>query len=138
VPFYFVTFNTHGRRKLLDTAELHSAFLDFSHRAYKEYDVEVGCYIIMPDHIHLFVRIPLEGITLKKWIQTLKAVLGKTLLSQNVEKPHWQEGFFDHLLRTPSSYGEKWHYVQQNAVRAGLCAHEKDWPYQGEICRLSF
>jgi len=47
--------------------------------------------------------------------------------------PHWQEGFFDHLLRSDESHAEKWEYVRQNPVRAGLCHQPEEWPYQGEI-----
>ncbi len=45
----------------------------------------------------------------------------------------WQAGFFDHVLRSSESYGEKWEYVRMNPVRAGLAARPEDWPYAGEI-----
>ena len=45
----------------------------------------------------------------------------------------WQTGFFDHVLRSGESYGEKWEYVRMNPVRAGLAARPEDWPYAGEI-----
>jgi REP element-mobilizing transposase RayT len=92
----------------------------------------------MPDHVHLFVAFPRQGITLSQWIQALKSVLGKELLRLGYQKPHWQEGFFDHLLRTGESYAEKWEYVRMNPVRAGLCARLEDWPYQGEIVRIQY
>ena len=37
------------------------------------------------------------------------------------------------LLRTDESYTEKWNYVRNNPVRAGLAKNAGDWPYQGEI-----
>jgi len=48
----------------------------------------------------------------------------------------WEEGFFDHLLRNDESMGEKWDYIQQNPVRAGLVNDPDDWPYQGEIAPI--
>lgn len=48
----------------------------------------------------------------------------------------WQRGFFDHLLRNSESYTEKWEYVRQNPVRAGLVRHPDDWPYQGEVVAI--
>jgi putative transposase len=81
----------------------------------------------------LFVAFPPTGITLSQWVQSLKSVLGKQLLRVGVQKPHWQEGFFDHLLRSSESYSEKWQYVRMNPVRAGLSREPEDWPYQGEI-----
>jgi hypothetical protein len=45
----------------------------------------------------------------------------------------WRPGFFDHVLRNGESYAQKWNYVRDNPVRAGLVARNEDWPYQGEI-----
>ncbi|MFN2621545.1 MAG: transposase [Chthoniobacterales bacterium] len=92
----------------------------------------------MPDHLHLFVAIPPTGIRLSEWVRALRTVLGKELLRLGFQKPHWQEGFFDHLLRSAESYSEKWEYVRMNPVRAGLCTKPKDWPYQGEIVSVPY
>jgi putative transposase len=45
----------------------------------------------------------------------------------------WQPGFFDHVLRNDESYAQKWEYIRDNPVRAGLVAEWHQWPYQGEI-----
>jgi REP-associated tyrosine transposase len=92
----------------------------------------------MPDHVHLFVALPIQGISLEKWVQALRSVLGKRLLSLGFNKPHWQEGFFDHVLRSQESYSQKWDYVRMNPVRAGLCQTPEEWPYQGEITSFGF
>lgn len=92
----------------------------------------------MPDHAHLFVVFQPGGLTLARWVQALKNYLGKTLLRLGNDKPHWQEGFFDHVLRSDESYAQKWEYVRQNPVRAGLVASPEDWPYQGEIVDIRF
>jgi putative transposase len=63
--------------------------------------------------------------------QTLSSVLA-------FPRPHWQEGAFDHLLRTSESYAEKWEYVRQNPVAAGLVAAPEEWPFQGEPNLLPF
>ena len=136
-PFYFVTFNTYKRRPILAQPEMHEAFRSYCLHAEK-YDVAVGRYVIMPDHIHLFVVLPPTEVTLPGWIQMLRTVLGKELLRLAVAKPHWQEGFFDHVLRSRESYSQKWDYVRMNPVRAGLCAEPEKWPYQGEIMEILF
>lgn len=136
-PFYFITFNTYERRSLLARDEVHQTFCTFSINA-QQRDVAVGRYVIMPDHVHFFVAFPADGITLPLWVQSLRNVIGKKLLQLGIHKPHWQEGFFDHLLRSRESYSEKWDYVQMNPVRAELCGTPEDWPYQGEIVRIPF
>ena len=45
----------------------------------------------------------------------------------------WQEEFFDIVLRSSESYSQKWNYVRENPVRAGLVKKSDDWPFQGEI-----
>jgi REP element-mobilizing transposase RayT len=136
-PFYFITFNTHRRQSFLANPEVHETFSLFYSKA-QDRNVAVGRYVIMPDHVHLFAAFPVAGMPLPDWIQSLRTVLGKTLLRIRVEKPHWQEGFFDHVLRNSESYSAKWDYVRMNPVRAGLCETPEDWPYQGEIVRISF
>ena len=135
-PFYFVTFNTFKQRKLLARLDLHKVFIHFCQRARDEHNIEVGNYVIMPDHIHLFVRLNSEK-RLAQWVQSLRSVLGKVLVSKGIDKPHWQEGFFDHVMRSSESYREKWHYINENPVRAGLCKVVTEWPYRGEINRVS-
>ena len=132
---YFVTFNTYKRKAMLAHQSVHAQFIDFSATA-RTHNVTVGRYVIMPDHIHLFVRMPTEGISLVKWMQALKSILGKKLIIDGYPKPHWQEGFFDHLLRSGESYSEKWEYVRQNPVRKGLVSNPDAWAYQGEINRI--
>ena len=133
-----MTFNTYDRRQVLARGEIHEAFRSFCYRAEQEFGVAVGRYVLMPDHVHLFVAFPSDGVVLVAWIQSLRAVLGKVLLNVGHDKPHWQEGFFDHVLRSAESYAQKWDYVRMNPVRAGLCATPEQWPYQGEIVPLRF
>ena len=137
-PFYFVTFNTSLHAHMLAHNEVHEVFHTFCLRAQEQYDVAVGRYVLMPDHVHLFVAFPSEGITLSKWMQSLRSALGKVLLRIGFQKPHWQEGFFDHLMRSEESYSQKWDYVRMNPVRAGLCERPEQWSYQGEIVSIRY
>jgi REP element-mobilizing transposase RayT len=47
----------------------------------------------------------------------------------------WQRGF-DHLIRKTESYAQKWDYVRENPVRAGLVNRHEDWPFQGGIVEI--
>src|SRR4051812_35728383 len=48
--------------------------------------------------------------------------------------PMWQRGFFDHLLRSDESYGDKWNYVRKNRARAGLVTKADHWRIQERLC----
>jgi REP element-mobilizing transposase RayT len=93
-----------------------------------EFGTALGRYVIMPDHIHLFVCGSVD-FELSRWVAGLKRALSKTLC---VSGQFWQPTFFDHVLRSEESYCEKWEYVCENPVRAGLVKESNDWPYQGE------
>jgi len=71
-------------------------------------------------------------------MKSLKNALSKVLRDKDVPSPHWQKGFFDHILRSGDSYSEKWEYVRDNPVRAGLVTAWSDWPFSGEIFDLEF
>ena len=132
-PTYFVTACTYDRHELLANAAVHQAFIRFSERASGR-GVFVGIYILMPDHLHLFVTFdPASDMTLGPWVKSLKNALSKAIRDNGLEAPHWQKGFFDHVLRSEESAVEKWTYVQANAVRAGLVPRECDWPYVGDF-----
>jgi REP element-mobilizing transposase RayT len=85
----------------------------------------------MPDHLHLFVRGDHE-FGLSEWMKGLKRAITNAF-PFGPARPNWQPGFFDHLLRNDESYGEKWNYVRDNPVRAGLANAADDWSYAGEI-----
>jgi len=98
----------------------------------------LGSYVLMPDHLHAFVIVDDERLKLSTWMKSLKNTLSNTLREKDVLSPHWQKGFFDHILRSGDSYSEKWEYVRENPVRAGLVKAWSDWPFVGEILDLEF
>ena len=79
-PVYFITFCTYRRRPVLATPELHAALVAFSKRAYLEHHIAVGRYVILPDHIHLFVSGD-RSFDPGRWIGLLKQALAKCALS---------------------------------------------------------
>lgn len=114
-----------------DLEVAHHAFESYIRRGRDEFGVAVGRYVIMPDHLHLFVRGG-DDFNLARWVNGLKRAISVALGAKK-KRPLWQPGFFDHLLRNDESYTQKWEYVRENPVRAALAARADDWPYQGEF-----
>ena len=108
-PLFFLTFNTRDRRPLLASERVHNSFCEFCVKGIP-HGVGVGRYVLMPDHAHLFVRVA-SDLSLAQWVRTLKRSLSSGITE---DPPHWQEGFFDHLLRGGESYAQKWEYIRQN------------------------
>jgi len=130
-PLFFVTICTLHRQRIGDLEAAHRAFGAYIRRACDEFGVAVRRYVMMPDHMLFFVRGG-DDFKLAQWINGLKRAIS-IALGATKERPLWQPGFFDHVLRNDESYGEKWKYVQENPVRAGLIMRADQWPYQGEL-----
>ncbi len=131
-PVFFLTICTYHRRAALALPAVHEALQQFAHRA-DAFQVFVGRYVIMPDHMHLFATFSPVAPSLSEWVKGLKRAFAESLKRNHVPSPYWQKGFFDHALRSEESYEQKWLYVRENPVRAGLVIKAQDWPYQGEI-----
>lgn len=128
---------TSKRQQLLADESIHSAFKEFAMTG-PNYGAWVGGYVLMPDHLHLFVAIDDQEIHLSQWMKSLKGALSLVLRDAGNRPPYWQKGFFDHVLRGSESYSQKWHYVRENPVRAGVVKQWEAWPYVGEIFDLRF
>jgi putative transposase len=78
--------------------------------------------LLMPDHLHALIGV--DGQTsLAQLIRDYKRITAK------IAGVRWQPNFFDHRLRHDESLTEKFAYICQNPVRAGLTLSEHDWPY---------
>ena len=131
-PVYFLTTCTVRRRAILTDEATHQAFIVFAQSGATR-GVRVGKYMLMPDHLHLFAAFGPGSPSLSDWMQALKRNLARHWTDRGTAPPHWQKGYFDHVLRSNESFQEKWRYVNENPVRAGLVKNAEEWPYHGEI-----
>ncbi len=76
----------------------------------------------MPDHLHMLIGISPDA-KLSKLIRDFKRIAARK------GKIEWQRNFFDHRLRHDESETEKFEYIRQNPVRAGLVQPDANWPY---------
>ena len=121
---YFLTLCVEGRRPVLANGETFDVIKTTIKQLRKW---EVMAAVIMPDHAHMIVS-PVEArdLSIGDFAMGFKRLLRKSLGSQRWE---WQRGCFDRLLRSDEDLGNKWIYVQENPVRAGLAQRAEDWPY---------
>ena len=57
-PLYFVTFATRDRKRIPSLDVARAALEQYAHRAIENFNVALGRYVIMPDHVHLRSRRP--------------------------------------------------------------------------------
>ena len=134
-PVYFITTCVAGRRALLANQTVHAVLREEWQGLFSRHDWAVGPYVIMPDHVHFFLAAPRASsrplsVVVGKW----KERTAKRVLCELGERPPlWPAEFFDHVLRSEESKSEKWVYIRENPVRAGLMATPEAWPYAGSI-----
>ena len=61
-PLYFITFATRDRKRIPSLDGAQPVLEQYARRARENFNVALGRYVIMPDHVHLFVT-PRNGIT---------------------------------------------------------------------------
>jgi putative transposase len=126
----FVTVCSQQRKKNLANPIVHEALVKVWSKADRWM---IGRYMIMPDHIHFFCSPTDVTLEIEPWITFWKREFRRTLGGR---APRFQIDSFHHRLRGEDSYSEKWDYVQENPVRAGLVKDPEDWPYQGVLNEL--
>jgi putative transposase len=89
----------------------------------------VSDYLVMPDHLHLFCAPNDFKFTIEHWIGFWKDRFAR----KHPNTGTFQTGGFHHRLRNGESYSEKWQYVRENPVRAGLVKRPEDWRYFGRV-----
>jgi REP element-mobilizing transposase RayT len=78
--------------------------------------------LAMPDHFHAIVFFGQQK-PMDKLVSDWKRYVAKTA------KVRWQDGFFEHRLRSNESLDEKTSHIRMNPVRANLSTTPEAWPY---------
>ena len=138
-PIVFFTACTCHRRKILASTQCEEILREIWQRSAEHDGWWVGSYVVMPDHVHFFARPAGNARPKAEWVGMWKSVSSRRIATTlAIEPPIWQADYFDRYLRSSESYSEKWHYVEQNPVRAGLVARVEDWAHHGTVNNLMF
>jgi REP-associated tyrosine transposase len=124
---YFVTICVANRKPVLANG---NAFIAFKNAVAKLHHWTVLAAILMPDHLHV-IAVPMEDREAK--IGNFAAAIKRWMRQELDAAWKWQPGCFDRLLRSNESLHDKWLYVEENPVRAGLVRSWQDWPYRYEF-----
>ena len=93
----------------------------------------VGRYVIMPDHLHYFAWATPDAVEYQTWVKYWKSKFSKAhgQADLRLQSDNW-----DTRMRNESQYEEKWRYVFENPVRAGLVQNAEDWAFSGAVHEL--
>jgi putative transposase len=120
---YFCTSNTKNRKALApeDRDILFSAikFLDG-----KKYDLDAA--VVMPDHFHLLIRPLAKGEGIFSLSEIFHSI--KSFTSHKIDRGViFQSEHYDHLIRNEADNSEKFQYIVNNPIVAGLVDRPEDY-----------
>jgi REP element-mobilizing transposase RayT len=105
-------------------AMVQEALLFFDAQRYR-----LDAWVVMPNHVHvLFLPFAPWGMSsiLHSW-KSYSAKQANRLLGRSGD--FWHEDYRDRFIRDEEHFqAERW-YIENNPVKAGLCARSEDWPY---------
>ena len=87
-------------------------------------------YVIMPDHIHLLLRIenengramlaPTASTSVSEIVRQMKGYVTK-----QCGRAIWQRSYYDHIIRNEQDYLEIWQYIEGNPSKWRKTGEEK-------------
>ena len=119
---YFITVCTKERKRILsdivgDDAHIVPKPIGRIAEKYIRHVPEIEKYVIMPDHIHMIIR--LDGGAMRASLPTKNRVAGivrsiKALTTKEVGEAVFQRSYYDHVIRNQQDYDEVWEYIENN------------------------
>jgi len=85
--------------------------------------VTIDSYVIMPNHLHMIVRISGEAggaspsPTLYDVVRVLKSLTTRLSRGHLEDLPLWQRGYYEHVIRGEKDDLEIWEYIDTNPAR---------------------
>jgi putative transposase len=101
---------------------------------YSDNKWEVFAVVIMPDHVHALVKPlphPDEGVyNLAEIIHSVKRFsVYEINKSRGAQGSLWQDERYDRIVRGEAEFLEKWNYLRNNPVKAGLADRPENYPW---------
>ena len=79
-------------------------------------NITLDKYVIMPNHVHMIVRIENSGRT--EFAPTMSSIIRfyKSYTTKQIGYSIWQKSFHDHIIRNEAEYQKIWKYIDENPM----------------------
>ncbi|HEV8591714.1 MAG TPA: transposase, partial [Pyrinomonadaceae bacterium] len=95
-------------------------------------------WVVMPNHVHILLR-PLKGYSLSVIIQSIKSVSARKINKiLGRSGSIWQPDYFDRYIRDAEHFSKALRYIENNPVKAGLCAAPEEWVFSSATPQAAF
>jgi putative transposase len=136
---YFFTLITHNRNKLFASSKTRELFLEALEHVRIYHPFTLIAYCILPDHIHLLIKLPEDDDNFSTRISEIKKRFTKQYRAKNnisqsknslVKQQNislWKDRFWEHYIRDENDLSRHIEYIHFNPVKHGLVNQTKDW-----------
>ena len=126
---YLITFVTRDRNPLFRDFNIASAACRTIIKSAQAAGVELGCWVLMPDHFHGLVRLG-KTSNLARALQRMKGQSAAACrIAMSRDEAVWSRAFHDHALRSDEDVAACARYVIANPIRKGLVDDVMAYPY---------
>ncbi len=122
-----VIFVTFCRKPEFDLNKPHvcASIVDAAARMGSAYGLQVEAYCIMPDHVHLAMRVLSRSSQFEKWMRYTKRESQRAVGIDRL----WQRSCWDVSAATEGAARAMIQYILENPVRKRLCSRCEQWAY---------
>jgi putative transposase len=124
--YYHITMAVNRRSPVFLNFKTARLFISILHQPDILTKCEIMAFVVMPDHIHLLIV--LKSGSISSFSQRLKSFFTK-----RYGQAIWQEGFYDHVIRSDESLVNVARYIVTNPLRAGLVKYVGDYPHWDSV-----
>ena len=127
---YFITFCVDKRRRVFRDKRYASIACECIRQMRYEGHFWVYAYAVMPDHVHLVIRVRGQGLALSRIIAKLRSSISREVRRHTPDFA-WQRGYYEWIVRAEHDCHETIQYVLQNPLRAGIVGPGERYRYSG-------
>ena|ERR1022692_2253128 len=129
---YFVTLCVQNRKRIFSDRKI-AALAQGELKSFRDRGwYWLYAFVVMPDHIHILVRLRDDLKTLGRIVATIKSAIQFRSRRAGVDL-QWQYNFYDHVVRLDEPVDEIVGYILRNPERAGLVRQGEDYPFAGMV-----
>jgi putative transposase len=128
---YFLTTVTQARAALFCDEASIDLLRSTLQSAKRLYPFTMLAYAILPDHLHLLIRVP-EATDISRLMQSIKWNFTRNYKRANQISASvhiWQRGYWDHVIRDNRDLERHFDYVHYNPVKHGYVRQPADYAH---------
>lgn len=126
---YAITSVTHQRAPIFNSFQAARILIHSFSYAEQDRQTSTLAFVVMPDHFHwllqLHNKLPLKDVIGQVKRRTSYQLHQSSIINHKV----WQQGFYDHCLRTEEDILPTCRYIVANPLRAKLVTSVSDYPH---------